>query len=331
MNNNEYSEGMYTTNQQNGSRQFVGAPQNDDEGMWTPVEGNIQMPQGAKPGVPFVGPDGNIYCLGDGHPTPTMGAIAQNMNNAIPTPSSIIQMTPIVQPIALVPYASQNQPLLQYDPASKPPVEVKTTYKRKPYPVLCVLLAIISILGIVLIMFMNAVGKTAGAEGYSANGLDSIFSTLAFLGIGSSSTTYFTQVLQPLASLGDAFSKSLGIGLSVVAIPVAVILAVITYLYILIKYCIKLGSGKSPRNFSVASIMLIILGLIMLAAGYGIAKSVEAETTIAAYFAGQSKVGVGIGSYITIALGVISLILPGFTNKKAYVVDKGDEDVYIME
>lgn len=331
MNNTEYNESMYSTNPQNGSKQFYGAPQNDEEGMWTPVEGNIQMPADAKPGVPFMGPDGNIYCVGEGHPTPTMDTLAQNLNNAIPTPSSIIQMTPIVQPIALVPYASQNQPLLQYDPETPRPEQKTTTYKRKPYPGICICLAVFSIIGIALTLFFNAVGNLS-ADSISATGLDVVLSTLALLGVGTSSSAYYTDILSAkVVSIGDAFSQGIGTGLSVIALPLAVVVALITFIYILIKYCVKLTSAKSPRNFSVASVILIVCGLVMYVSGYGIAKVVEAETDFVAYASGISKIGAGLASYVVTGIGLITLLLPAFTNKKAYVVDNGSAEVYIMQ
>ncbi len=42
------------------------------------------------------------------------GPMSNGVNPAA-APSRFIQLTPIVQPIAMVPYSTQNQPLLMYD------------------------------------------------------------------------------------------------------------------------------------------------------------------------------------------------------------------------
>ncbi len=306
------------------------APISDQNGTWTPVANSgIQMPAGVQPGTPFVGPDGNMYCVADS--APALSPIAQNLNNAIPAPSQIIQMSPIVQPIALVPYATQNQPLLQYDPASRPPREVETTYKRKPYPLVCALMAAFSILGILLVIMLNVF--SAGLIGNtSISGIDAIMSTLASLGIGSHQGGFFTEVIEPLGgSISAIFADNFGAGLAVVAVAVAEIVSLVAMLYIIIKYFAYLVKGKSPRNFSIASIIIIVCALAVLFSGYSITKALDTDATLAMYFQGQSLFTVGFGVYVAIAVGVITLLLPAFTNKKAYVVDNSvSSDIYIM-
>ncbi len=305
-------------------------PVSDQNGTWTAISNsNIQMPVGGEPGKPFVGPDGHVYCIADS--TPTLQPIAQNMNNAIPAPSQIIQMAPIVQPIALVPYASQNQPLLQYDPASRPPQQVETTYKRKPYPLICALMAAFSILGILLVIMLNVLG--AGEIGTtSISGIDAIMSTLASLGIGSHTGGYLTAVIEPLGgTIGDIFADNLGAGLAVVGIAAAEVIMILAMLYIIVKYFAYLVKSKSPRNFSVASVIIIVCALAMMFAGYSITKALDSEATLAMYFNNSSVFGVGIGVYVALAVGFITLLLPACTNKKAYIVDNSvSTDIYIM-
>ncbi len=306
------------------------APISDQNGSWTPVANSgIQMPAGVQPGTPFMGPDGNMYCVADS--APALSPIAQNLSNAIPAPSQIIQMSPIVQPIALVPYATQNQPLLQYDPASRPPREVETTYKRKPYPLICALMAAFSILGILLVIMLNIF--SSGQLGTtSISGIDAIMSTLASLGVGSHKGGFFTEVITPLGgSISAIFSESFGAGLAVVAVAACEVISLLAMLYIIVKYFAYLVKGKSPRNFSVASVVIIICALAVMFAGFSITKALDAEATLGLYFEGKSVFTVGIGIYVALAVGVITLLLPAFTNKKAYVVDNAvSSDIYIM-
>ncbi len=330
MNNNPFATPMPGAVASDPSAGARNAPVSDQNGAWTAIpNSSIQMPLGGEPGKPFVGPDGQVYCVADS--APGLQPIAQNMNNAIPTPSQIIQMTPIVQPIALVPYASQNQPLLQYDPASRPPQQVETTYKRKPYPLICAFMAMFSVLGILLIIMLNVLAK--GELGKtSISGIDAIMSTLASLGIGSQRNGYFYSVIEPLGgSIGAVFENGFGTGLAVIALPIAEAVMIGAMFYIIIKYFVYLVQSKSPRNLSIASIVIIICALVILVAGYPITKAFDTEATIKMYFTGESIYSVGIGVYVSLAIGIITLLLPAFTNKKAYVVDDTvSRDIYLM-
>lgn len=153
---------------------------NGQSGTWVPVEtGKVPENISTDPNKPTVGAD-NGYYYADPYVTPgqqgspygnnaasPFGApqpIAANMNNAIPTPSSIVQLPPIVQPIAMVPFASQNQPLVQYDPNVRPDVpETKTpepVYRRRPFVGLSILVIILSFAAILLGCLVPT-GKTA--------------------------------------------------------------------------------------------------------------------------------------------------------------------------
>ena len=118
----------------------------EEAGRWVPVDRNalgFDVPP-LPGGQPVQGPDGSIYCVGNSQSQ--LQPVMSNAMNAVPTPSSIVQMPPIVQPIALVPYTSQNQPLLQYDPYSRPvdppPQPKAPVYIRKPYTGLSLVLTV---------------------------------------------------------------------------------------------------------------------------------------------------------------------------------------------
>src|SRR5690554_6539580 len=97
-----------------GEQEKPAVPQSDN-GKWVPVDPNaLGFTVSGAMNQPVQGPDGAYYCISNSQPE--FNSIQSNQNNAFPTPSSFVQLPPIVQPISLVPYASQNQPLLQYDP-----------------------------------------------------------------------------------------------------------------------------------------------------------------------------------------------------------------------
>lgn len=152
---------------------------NGQSGTWVPVDMGGKVPDNIStdPNKPSVGADNGFY-YADPYNAPAQGApyggyngqygapqpIAANMNNAIPTPSSIVQLPPIVQPIAMVPFASQNQPLVQYDPNVRPDVpETKTpepVYRRRPYIGLSILAILMTFAALLIGCFIPA-GKAA--------------------------------------------------------------------------------------------------------------------------------------------------------------------------
>ena len=128
---------------------------NGVSGKWVPVNSSeAPVHVSANPEQPTIGQDGAYYYAQDAicynNPMP----IGANMNNAIPTPSQIVQLPPIVQPIAMVPYTTQNQPLVQYDPNYRPPVEhtaaPEPVYKPKPYAGISALVALFGLAVIVV-------------------------------------------------------------------------------------------------------------------------------------------------------------------------------------
>ncbi len=69
----------------------------------------INMPK-ALPVVNMVDENGNLYQAQTFYrPLPNSSPVA------VPTPPSVVQLTPIVAPMTIVPYISQEQPLYQYD------------------------------------------------------------------------------------------------------------------------------------------------------------------------------------------------------------------------
>ncbi len=143
-------------------------------GTWVPVS-TEEIPDAIStdPNKPTVDTEGNIYYADpyvpvtaqDKGPTP----ISANMCNAIPTPSPIVQLPPIVQPISLVPYASQNQPLVQYEPSYRPPVEETRTpepvYRRKPFVGISAGVSVISLLVIIIACFFTLFGEYSLVSG----------------------------------------------------------------------------------------------------------------------------------------------------------------------
>lgn len=90
-------------------------PPQAQNGRWVPIDAPAcGLPSGVAPGQPIQGADGLIYCYGAG--ATEFNPLSSNGVRPIATPSDIIQLPPIVQPIAMVPYTTMNQPLLQYNP-----------------------------------------------------------------------------------------------------------------------------------------------------------------------------------------------------------------------
>lgn len=297
------------------------APTSDYNGTWEAVDASeMQIPLTAEPGKPFIGPDGEVYCIADSNPEFT--GIQQNLNNAIPTPSSIIQMTPIVQPIALVPYASQNQPLLQYDPNSRPPEIIETKYKRKPYPVISGLACALSAIGIALILILFVISKASGKLS-SVNGIEIISSFFASFGQNASGV-YYDNFMKGV----EGFTEKL----VVYGIPIIEILMIVLFIVLIVKYFRRLVIAQSPRNFSIVAFVNVILSVVQMFLIFGAAKMLNEETTLGEFFSGKAQIGIGIGVWVTLVISLLILILPAFTNKKAYVVDnEQDNDTYYFE
>lgn len=275
---------------------------NGQEGTWVPVDaGSLPFTVGGEPNKPVMGPDGSYYYIGQS--LPNYAPIAANQYNAIPTPSAQIQMPAIVQPIALVPYASQNQPLVQYNPSYQPEIPLGNAsdpvYKAKPYSLISVLLVLFAVVAAVAMSLL-----TCMVAGGNITGLDAILSYLQKFGVGGFDTVYYANVFQTHAESADMMTKIL-----VWAIPAIYALLFVFAVVLVIKYLGKLGTRKSPRCFSVIAFIGLILSALILVLeimGGGLVK-----------FA----ISAGIGMYIVCGMYLLLFIFPFFAKRGAVVVD----------
>ncbi len=276
---------------------------NGQAGTWVPVDqGRVPDTVSTDPNNPSVGTDKNFYYAdpfvvpGQGSPYAAMpyannnaysqqyGAphpISANTNNAIPTPSSIVQLPPIVQPISLVPYASQNQPLVQYDPNVRPEVpETKTpepVYRRRPYPGISILVIIFSIVAL-LFGCLVPVGKTT-----------------------------FNTVIN-LVQQGQ-ISELIG-GNTDMLIPVVVgVLYALSFVFIIIvciDAIVKLSKQKVIAKFNVFN----LLALIFLAAGVALTMLLLSGSVVDC-----------ISAIVMAMVVLMIMLIVGFANREIMEVD----------
>lgn len=302
---------------------YAGATQ--APGRWVAIDQNslgFSVPP-LPNGQPVQGPDGALYCVGNSEDK--VMPIAGNANNAVPTPSGIVQLPPIVQPIALVPYTSQNQPLLQYDPYSRPvdpqPAPKAPVYIRKPYKGVSVAAMLIALVSAVLLIVLNvatfnAVGARTKLE---ATGIEMFKAIGEILGI-TSGTGYMSNVIGNVAD--SAFAR-----IALYAIPFIVLVMVVLFACLVIKYIVKLAQGKSPRSFSVVALINLILGIIV-AVCLALVSNGEAQdkqANIKGFFLASNDpatIMCGIGLVIAIILSLVLVILPLCPKKNAYMIEK---------
>ena len=314
----------------------------EEAGRWVPVDRNslgFDVPPLPK-GQPVQGPDGAMYCVGNSQSQ--LQSIPSNSMNAVPTPSSIVQMPPIVQPIALVPFTSQNQPLLQYDPYSRPvdppPQSKSPIYIRKPYMGLSAALMIIAILAavfmVVLSLFDGNISGTRTAEhqfvGFEVLiGAIDIFKLDVF-GLTSTPGVYYSTVV---GTATDTAAK-----IFAYALPFLAWIMAVGFVCLVVKYLIKLVRKRSPRCFSVAALIEFIL-FIVFAVGVMFITNGEMGsdmgTTVERFFFIDSKNPASLmmswGWLVSWILSLVLLILPFFARKNAYMVDKSKvDDVHII-
>ena len=282
---------MDNLNQNNGSLQHRGVL-NGQQGTWVPVESeSVPFQVSNDPAHPSMAQDGNYYYAQGGAPQSAngFGPIQANQFNAIPTPSNIVQLPPIVQPIALVPFASQNQPLVQYDPNYReeiPQTNLEPIYRAKPYSglsVLCILLAVAAIVVASLIECIS-VGATA---------LDSVFGLLVKFGVGSFTSHYY-----------DALLAGETVAITAYIVPVAYLVSMVLALVMVIYYLIKLAKRQFPRHFSVVTLIALIAAAV--------------ATVIEFITDGMEP---AIGAYVMLGVLVVLLIAPLFARKGAQVID----------
>ncbi len=303
-----------------------------DAGRWVAVDQNnlgFSVPQ-LPNGQPVQGPDGALYCVGKSQDV--VAPVAGNANNAIPTPSGIVQLPPIVQPIALVPYTSQNQPLLQYDPYSRP-VEPEVAskapvYVRKPYKGLSIAAMLVAILGIVGFLFLNVIGATTiGSRiGDTYFGYDVIAGVATVFNLGA---VWYDNLIVNVVET-DGLGK-----IAYYALPFVAIAIVVIFLILAIKYIIKLAQGKSPRCVSVLAIVNIILTILVGVLGLLAFKAEGGDMANVMDFVmnlNKPVLYLGSGVLVSFIASIALLILPLCAKKNAYMVEKDpSKETYVIK
>lgn len=304
-------------------------PQSEN-GQWIAVDANqLSFTVSGDMNKPTLGPDGAYYCISNSRPE--YNSILSNENTAIPTPSNVVQLPAIVQPIALVPYASQNQPLLQYDPnyrPKEPETPVPPKYRLKPYRGISFVQILCSIAIVAMLIMLFVVDGKANASQlvdwstYKASGLDTIYGLLNIFGLATIGSVYYDKMLQAHFSGGisAAFDADFLLTLCYILIPIFVALIILISIILVIFYLTKLGKQKSPRGFSVGALLNLLLSGCIVAMVYGIAK-IE-----------SMKILPGIMMYIVCGISLFMIILNYFARKNAFVLDETAlKRVYIMD
>ncbi len=292
-----------------------------DAGRWVAVDQNnlgFSVPP-LPNGQPVQGPDGALYCVGKSQDV--VAPVQGNANNAIPTPSGIVQLPPIVQPIALVPYTSQNQPLLQYDPYSRP-VEPQAApkapvYIRKPYKGLSLASMIMALVGLVCLLVLSVINvKELGLRvEESFAGYMVIAGALSVFGVEG--IWWGDNVLANVSS-DNAMGKIVLSILSFVVLVIAVI-----FVCLLIKYLTKLAQGKSPRSVSALALINVVLTILAIVLGM-LAFNGEGGENLVDYLLDnkEATLTMGIGLLVSLIASIALFILPLCAKKNAYMVEK---------
>ncbi len=257
---------------------------NGVSGKWVPVD-EKEAPTGVSsdPSRPSRGEDGAFYYASEGTSYGNPEPISANYNNAVPAPSSIVQLPPIVQPIAMVPYTTQNQPLLQYDPNYRPPVEhtaaPEPVYKPKAYAGISAFVALFAVAVLVVGSLLAVYGKT-------------------------------TAVGSLLWLFGDsgAINQLLAGDTSVIfAVIVPVLYAIIMVLCVVIAIyaLVKLGKMKPLGKFNAVTLIALLLAI----------------ANIVIMFIKKEDFEIALGAYIIAGILLVMMILPLFINKKIQVLD----------
>ncbi len=302
---------------------------NPAEGKWIAVDAaSLGFQLNGAPGQEVKGPDGHTYRIGQSEAQ--LSQVSGNSNNAIPTPSSIVQMPPIVQPIALVPYTSQNQPLLQYDPYSRPvdpQIEPQApNYVRKPYRGISITAFFLSLIGAVLFVFLAVATFKADdiRPAFSFNGLDSILALLASFGVSATSKYHKHRIVPNQNRIpADLLSTII-----TYAVPVFATLIILIFAGLAIKYLFKLGKKKTPRAFSFGAFINMILSLSIAGMLLGMTNAevaiADRSANVAKFFSFEASIVAGIGLILAFVFSLILFILPFFAKKNAYMLEKED-------
>ena len=278
-------------------------------GSWEPVDGKsagIDLAS-LKPGVPVRGADGQMYCMYPQGAPKINNAYGQPVSS-VPIPAGVVQMPPIVQPIALVPYATQNQPMLQYDPYATPfdnkqPAS-ETRYTKKPYKKVSLALIIVLCVGILALLLLPIVGGKSivtsedGEEvAYSSNGIDMLMSLL------SSNGKLFDNFMSEDAPEGVSTFAMLSAGCFLAVLGL--------FIGLLIKYIAKYRKPSTPRpnTLSVAALIAFILSCV----GIFALTKLEVEDVVTAQMSG--------GAILAVAISIASFCIPYGARKNAYTLE----------
>ncbi|MBO4539323.1 MAG: hypothetical protein J5781_03525 [Clostridia bacterium] len=268
---------------------------NGQSGTWVPVEaGKVPDNISTDPNRPSIGAD-NSYYFATPYAVPGQNAygypqqpyaggprpISANMNNAIPTPSNIVQLPPIVQPIAMVPYASQNQPLVQYDPNVRPDVpETRTpepVYRKRPFIGL-------SIITIILTLIALVIGSLIPMEKHALSNVLNLIQQ--------------NQVAELLTGNMDQLIP--------VVIGALYALAFLFIVIVLIDGIVKLCKLKAVRRFNVLSLLALLFLIAAVVLSYVMLK-IDLMDCIS-----------GIAMAVLV---LVMMIIVAFGNREALVMD----------
>jgi len=281
----------------NFSQRHAGAV-NGMTGSWVPLESDVGFPVSADPSNPTVGPDGAYYYAQE--PAAASGgggfsSIQANANNAIPTPSNIVQLPAIVQPIALVPFASQNQPLLQYDSNYRPTLSEnhEPVYRAKPYLALSAILVALLLITAAVMCFVSGI-KNADVAAFSYSPLDAITGLAQKFKLGSFDSNYYNQVLD---IEGASFYATL--------VPILYLISLLCAAVSFVVFLINLAKAKSPRGFGMITTFLAFLFSAAAAVVMTLAKDIQPA----------------LASYIIAVLFLVSFIMPFFAKRNAQTLD----------
>lgn len=311
--NTEYRPGSYEGDPRAGYRHGV---VNGQSGVWVPVDqGRVPETVSTDPNSPSLGTDNSFYYAdpyivpGQGAGSPFAGMpyansnaysrdygaprpISANMNNAIPTPSPIVQLPPIVQPISLVPYASQNQPLVQYDPNVRPEVpETRTpepVYRRKPFVGLSVLVVVLSSLTL-LLGCLIPVGQAAIMN------IINLFQMEELVGLINGDMNQLVPVI----------------------VGVLYVLAFVFVIVVLIDAVVKACTQKSVGKFHICNLLALICLVAAIVLSLLLLKTTLVEN---------------ISAIVMAEVVLIGMIVVGFANREAIVLDYvASKQTFIMK
>ncbi|MCL2630303.1 MAG: hypothetical protein FWD49_02110 [Firmicutes bacterium] len=322
--------------------------QQNQSGKWVPVDEaslgfDIRSQLNGEKKI-VTGPDGHQYCVGG---APEMSSIPSNAFNAVPTPSQIIQMPPIIQPIALVPYTSQNQPLLQYGaPTASAPqqpqqsahgygaqqggarahancneedncldgLEYVGEYQKVSYPKAKAKAqksgksGVISLMGIVVALV--AILILVFMPSFSVLNsieLNAVDSAVALLDMDMEDSDG--------AIYSEAFLDADNDDIMLYyAVPALVILITVLFLALFIKFIIKLATKKPAGGFSVVALITIILCLALAVVMMLLPSN--ADVDFAEFLKGDALFAIEAGLYASLGLSIVLFVLPFFAEKK---------------